>query len=155
MKRVVTFLVSVTALIAVAVAPVTAQAPPAPGPAPGAPAPPAVQQPPTPREIEGTVKKVDPGQRTVQISSGILGIFGTTVEVTGDTEIRVEGRKGSLADIREGEKVKASYEARQGKNVAKSLEVMPAEQKPAARPAPPAGAPGSPARPPAGQPQTQ
>lgn len=75
---------------------------------------------PTPKEVEGTVKRVDPGERTVQISSGILGIFGTTVEVTDETEIMVQGRKGSLADVQEGAKVKASYEARQGENVAKS-----------------------------------
>jgi len=145
MLRIVTVLVAVAALLASAIGPATAQAPGQPpgAPMPGAPpaAPPAVREP-ISKEVQGTVKKVDPAQNTVQISAGILGLFGATVEVTDETEIVVEGRKGSLGDIQEGAKVKASYEMRQGKNVAKSIEVMPAEEKPAARPAPPGGAPG-------------
>jgi len=147
--RIVTVLVAVTALLALAVGPATAQAPGQPpgAPVPGAPpaAPPAVQKP-ISKEVQGTVKKVDPALNTVQISAGILGLFGATVEVTDETEIVVEGRKGSLGDVQEGAKVKAAYEVRQGKNVAKSIEVMRAEEKPAARPAPPAGAP-EPAKP--------
>jgi len=76
--------------------------------------------------LEGAVKKVDPGAGTVQISSGLLGIFGRTLEVNSSTQIQVEGRQGSLADLQEGAKIKASYESREGKNVATRIEVMPA-----------------------------
>lgn len=77
--------------------------------------------------LEGAVKKVDPGAGTVQISSGPLGIFGRTLEVNSSTQIQVEGRQGSLADLQEGAKIKASYESREGKNVATRIEVVPAQ----------------------------
>ncbi len=76
--------------------------------------------------LEGSVKKVDPGAGTLQISSGPLGMFGRTLEVSSDTEIQVEGRQGTLADLQEGTRVKASYESREGKSVATRIEVVPA-----------------------------
>jgi Cu/Ag efflux protein CusF len=141
----------VAALLTLIIAPAMAQQQPSPAPARPAPGAPATQE--TTKEVEGTVKKVDPGTKSVQISAGLLGIFGATLELTEETRIRVEGKQGSLADIREGAKVKASYETRDGKNVAKAMDVLPAESKeqPPARPAPPAGTPA----PPAGQPRTQ
>jgi Cu/Ag efflux protein CusF len=75
--------------------------------------------------FEGSVKKVDPGAGTVQVSSGLFGLLGRTLQVTGDTQIQVEGRQATLADIQEGANVKASYEVRDGKSVATRLEVMP------------------------------
>lgn len=39
------------------------------------------------------------------------------------------GKEGSIADIHEGAKVKASYESRDGKNVAKSIDVIAGEKK--------------------------
>jgi Cu/Ag efflux protein CusF len=116
-----------------------------------------------PKEVEGTVKKVDPAARSVQVSSGLLGIFGATLEVTDQTKINVQGKDGSLADIREGAKVKASYESRDGKNVAKSIDVMAAEEKdkavapvrPAAPGAPSPGATPPSATQPGSQPKTQ
>ena len=86
---------------------------------------------------------MDPATKSVQVSSGLLGIFGATLEVTDETKINVQGKDGSLADIREGARVKASYESRDGKNVAKSIDVMAAEEKPQAAPRP--AAPGAPA----------
>ncbi len=79
--------------------------------------------------LEGSVKKVDPAAGTVQVSSGPFGIIGRTLEITNDTQIQVEGRQGSLSDLREGEKVKAAYESHGGKNVATQIEVMPAQEK--------------------------
>ena len=76
--------------------------------------------------LEGSVKKVDPGAGTIHVSSGPLGVLGKTLAVTDATQIRVEGRQGTLADIREGAKVKASYESHEGQNVATQIEVMPA-----------------------------
>ena len=77
--------------------------------------------------LEGSVKKVDPAAGMLQVSSGPLGMFGRTLEVNDGTDIQVEGRKGTLADLQEGAKVKASYEARDGRNVATRIEVVPAQ----------------------------
>jgi Cu/Ag efflux protein CusF len=79
--------------------------------------------------LEGSITKVDPGANKVQVSSGLFGMFGKTLEVTSNTQIQVEGRQATLADIREGAKVKASYEARDSRNVATRIEVMPAQEK--------------------------
>ncbi len=102
-------------------------------PAPGATAPPATSPqprattPPAPAEpvaVEGTVKRVDPAVSQIQIGSGLFGLFGRTVNVTNDTEIQVEGRKATLADIREGARAKVAYETRDGRNIARSIQVM-------------------------------
>lgn len=95
---------------------------------PGGATPPPTEKAPTMGMLEGAVKKVDPAAGTVQVSSGPFGILGRTLEVTNDTQIQVEGRQGSLTDLREGAKVKAAYESRDGKNVATQIEVMPAQQ---------------------------
>lgn len=160
--RFLTVLASVTAIVALVVAPVVAQTTqPAPSPYPARPAPAAPgAQPAEPKtkEVEGTVKKVDAAAKTLHVSAGLLGLFGAALEVTGDTKIQVEGKSGSFADIHEGAKVKASYETHDGKNIAKSIEVMAAEQKAdsPARPAPPAIAPGGGAPVPSSeQPKTQ
>jgi Cu/Ag efflux protein CusF len=163
--RFLTAVASIVALVALVVAPALAQsqapAPPSSTPRPA----PATPDKPTTKEVEGTVKKVDPATKSVQVSSGLLGIFGATLEVTDETKIHVQGKDGALSDIREGAKVKASYESRDGKNVAKSIDVMPAEEKdkgsvaPTRPPAP--GAPSSGATPPSAtqpgsqQPKTQ
>lgn len=90
--------------------------------------------------VEGTVKKVDPTSGRVQISSGLFGMFGRTLEVRPDTQIQVEGRQSSLADIREGDRVKAAYEVREGQSIAKSIDVLPEARKaPSAQPNPGAG----------------
>ena len=80
-----------------------------------------------PAQVEGTVKKVDPGAQTVDISSGLFGMLGRRLEVNDRTTIQMDGRQATLADIQEGAKVKASYEAQAGKNVATAIEVIPSE----------------------------
>lgn len=125
-------LVVAAAILALTVPPVMAQVAPPPGAAaPGGSGPadlPAPKSPMPPQEkvIDGPVKKVDPAAKTVQVG-WFLGLLSTTLEVTGDTQIAVGGTKASLTDIREGDRVKAAYEARDGKNIAKSIEVNPPE----------------------------
>jgi Cu/Ag efflux protein CusF len=92
-----------------------------------------------PAQVEGTVKKVDPGAQTVDVSSGLFGMMGRRLEVNERTTIQMDGRQATLADIQEGTKVKASYEAQAGKNVATAIEVVPAQRTdagsaPASRP---------------------
>jgi len=117
--------------LAIAAGPAMAQAQQTPPPsAPASPSSPSSRTPaekpsePKMGTLEGSVKKVDPAAGTVQVSSGPFGILGRTLEVTNDTQIQVQGRQGTLADLREGTKVKASYESRDGKNVAKQIDVM-------------------------------
>lgn len=75
--------------------------------------------------FEGKVKKVNPAARTLEVSIGPWGLWGKTLEVTDGTQIRIEGRQATLADIPEGAKVKASYETRVGKNFATRIDLAP------------------------------
>jgi hypothetical protein len=70
----------------------------------------------------------DPLGKTVRVG-WLFGLLSTTLEVTEDTRIAVEGATGSLQDIREGDVVKAAYEAHDGKYIAKSIEVTEAEPR--------------------------
>jgi hypothetical protein len=97
------------------------------GASPGTPSPPASVLPAKDEDVTGTVANVDPAAKTVQVTSGFLGLFGKTLQVTDHTQIQVEGRPDSLMGIREGAKIRASYEPRTGKNYAKVIEVMLAE----------------------------
>jgi hypothetical protein len=81
------------------------------------------------KSVEGPVAKVDPAAQTLKVSSGLFGLMGRTLEINDQTRIQVEGRQGTLADIREGAKVRASYEPRDGKNLATHIEVMPSSAR--------------------------
>lgn len=75
--------------------------------------------------VEGTVKSVNPATGTVEISTGPFGLFGKTLRLSEDTEVQIDGRLGSLTEIREGARVKVAYEVRDGKNVATHIELTP------------------------------
>ncbi len=133
MMRILKPLAIAAAILAVIVPPVMAQVAPPGAAAPGSsgPAnPPALKMSSPLQEqekvIDGPVKKVDPMAKTVQVG-WFLGLMSTTLEVTETTRIRVAGTKASLTDIREGDRVKAAYEARDGKNIAKAITVTPPE----------------------------
>jgi len=114
-------------------------------------------RPPWQHHIEGRVKTVDPLAKTISVG-WLLGLFSTTLEVTGDTRIAVEGTTGSLVDIREGDLVKAAYADHDGKNIATAIEVTEAEARHGAEAPPAAPVPASPpsvgAPPAAGTPST-
>src|SRR5262249_15962829 len=78
--------------------------------------------------LEGQVERVDLRDGTVGVGTGWFGLFRRTLSVTGDTQVQVEGRKGTLMDVSEGAQVKASYEVRDGKNIATHIDVMPPTQ---------------------------
>jgi len=96
-------------------------------PAPKTPIPP--PEVPKERQIEGTVSKVDPAAKTIGVSTGFFGLLGATVRVAEETQIMVQGQPAVITEIKEGDRVKASYEVRDGGNIAKSIEVMPAPKK--------------------------
>jgi Cu/Ag efflux protein CusF len=127
--RFMTVMVSLAAMLMLVAAPAVAQtqapssSPPS-SSAPASPPPAAKSDVSKTKEVEGTVKKVDAASKEVKVSSGLLGLFGATLQVTDETKINVQGKEGKLADLQEGAKVKAAYESRDGKNVAKSIDVM-------------------------------
>jgi hypothetical protein len=129
-------LAMLSGLALLATSSVQAQTPPSqqPMPAPrSAPAP----EPPKERQVEGTVSKVDAIGKTVGVSTGLFGLLGKTVQVEERTQIRVQGQPAPLTEVKEGDRIKASYEVRDGKNVAKAIDVTaeklaPAPTKPAA-----------------------
>jgi len=133
MKRLVTPLASVVAVLALTISCAMAQtASNPPGAQPGLAdpglrvVPPITMAPPIEKSIDGPVKGVDPLAKTVRVG-WFLGLLSTTLDVTDDTHIAIAGAKGSLDMIREGDRVKASYEAINGKNVAKAIDVTSSE----------------------------
>lgn len=118
MRKILRFLMAAAVLLAVAIAPPQVQAQQSTPGVQGSPAAPAAS-------VEGTVKKVNPKARTLEVSTGALGLWGKTLEVTDGTEIQAEGRRATLEDIREGAKVKASYETRVGTSFATRIDLLP------------------------------
>ncbi len=78
--------------------------------------------------VEGTVKKVDPASGMLRVSSGPFGLFAKSLQVGPDTQVTVDGRESNLSAIREGTRVKASYEQRNGQTVATRIEALPQGQ---------------------------
>jgi hypothetical protein len=114
------FVVSGSIVILVTVGSAWAQAQP---PMPGYPTAPAPSASPMAGSLEGKVQKVDQMAGTVRVSTGWFGLIPRTLAVTGDTQVQIEGRKATLADVSEGAQVKAAYEVRDGKNVATHIDV--------------------------------
>jgi hypothetical protein len=127
------YLVACSLIVLVASGPVWAQTQ---SPMPAPPMSPAAPATPVASSLEGKVTKVDLPSGTVQVSTGLFGLFGRTLSVTGETQVQVEGRQGTLAHLSEGAEVKASYEMREGKNIATRIELMPQAAAPAKTPAP-------------------
>jgi len=113
-------------MVSIVAGAIWAQVPPPSSPGTDRPA--AEATPPTIGMVEGTVKSVDPSARTVSVASGLFGIFRTTLVLAPDTQISVAGRNSDPSEIREGTKVKASYETLNGRKVATRIEVTPREQ---------------------------
>ena len=122
MRKNLRFLMAIAVLLAMAVGPWRVQAQQSMPGVQGSPAAPAGAS------VEGTVKKVNPEARTLEVSTGALGLWGKTLEVTDGTQIQAEGRRATLEDIREGAKVKASYETRAGKSFATRIDLLPMPQ---------------------------
>jgi Cu/Ag efflux protein CusF len=75
--------------------------------------------------VEGTVKKVDTATGMLRVSSGPFGLFSKSIQVGPETRVTVDGRESNLSAIREGTKVKASYEQRNGQTVATRIDALP------------------------------
>ena len=117
MRKNLQFLVTVTVALAVAVSPWKAQAQ---GPSSGPKDSPAAEA-----SVEGTVKKVNPSARTIDVSTGVPGLWDKRLELTDRTRIRDGRRAATLDDVQEGVKVKASYDTRVGHSFATRIELIP------------------------------
>ncbi len=73
------------------------------------------------KQVDGTVRALDRQIKWVRVSGGVT-TGDTTLQMVDDTQILVDGRVGSLEDLREGDVVKAAYESRYGINLARSIE---------------------------------
>jgi len=121
---------SVALGLALGTVPVAAQAPatpadsPAAVPAPGNPMP---ERSAKAEILEGSIKKVDRGAVTLEMSDSAPGATTRTLAIVAETLIAVDGRPGTLADLQEGTKVKAAYVSRDGEDVVILIEVVPAQ----------------------------
>ena len=68
-------------------------------------------------EMEGTIQSIDTAGKELALDNG------SKIVLDDATTISVEGKEGKLEDLKEGTKVKASFEEKDGKNVAQKLEV--------------------------------
>jgi ferric-dicitrate binding protein FerR (iron transport regulator) len=68
-------------------------------------------------DMEGKIQSVDPMNKEVVLDDG------TKLALDENTQIMIEGKTGNLEDLKEGSKVKASSQEKDGKNVATMLEV--------------------------------
>jgi Cu/Ag efflux protein CusF len=75
--------------------------------------------------VEGTVRKVDVVTGTIQVSSGPLGLVEKTLQVSGDTLVKVGDREASLTKISEGSRITAYYETRNRKYLATYIDLVP------------------------------
>lgn len=66
---------------------------------------------------EGKIQSIDPMGKQVVLDDG------TSLVCDDATQITIEGKEAKLEDLKEGSKVKAGYEEKDGKNVATMLEV--------------------------------
>jgi len=89
------------------------------------------------KQVTGDVTAVDTKAGIVTVSKMVKGKAElTVVTVDAKTKIEMEKEKKVLADVKVGDKVTVKYTEVDGKNVAKSIAIKPAEKK--AEPAKPA-----------------
>jgi hypothetical protein len=101
-----------------------------PGAAPGEAAP-AAQV----REVEGEISSIDAQNQTLRVG-GFAGLFGTPLQVTDKTKFMAPGGKAiDFNALKEGDRIRASYQMVQDQNVANEIELL--------QPAPAAGAGGA------------
>ena len=68
-------------------------------------------------EMEGKIQSVDTMKQELSLDNGSKLAWDNTTKIT------VEGKEGKLEDLKEGSKVKAGYEEKDGKNMALTIDV--------------------------------
>jgi hypothetical protein len=75
------------------------------------------------RELQGTVQAVDRETKALRIAHQPADMPDTMLLMADDTQVRIQGRPGSLAGIQRGTRIRASYQARYGINIARLIEI--------------------------------
>jgi hypothetical protein len=75
-------------------------------------------------EAQGRVEIVEGAAGIIRVSSGFLGLMSVELIVTSDTLIVVGDKEGGFGDLREGERVIATYAVRPDTLWAKRVEVF-------------------------------
>jgi hypothetical protein len=68
-------------------------------------------------DVEGTLQSVDVAGKELSLDNGQKLVLDDATTIT------MQGKEGKLEDLAAGAKVKASYEEKDGKNVASKIEV--------------------------------
>jgi hypothetical protein len=76
-------------------------------------------------EARGRVETVEQAAGIIRVSSGFLGLMSVELVVTPETLIVVGDKEGGIGDLREGERVIATYQVRPDTLWAKRVEVAP------------------------------
>src|SRR4030042_875550 len=80
------------------------------------------------KQVTGEVAAVDEKAMTITVSKKMKGkAVETVVTVDDKTKIMMGKEKKNLADVKAGDKVNVHYKEVDGKNVAKSVAIKPAE----------------------------
>jgi hypothetical protein len=75
-------------------------------------------------ETRGQVEAVEPVAGIIRVSSGFLGLLSVDLVVRPETLIVVGDKEGGFGDLREGQRVVATYEIRPGALRATRVEVF-------------------------------
>jgi hypothetical protein len=75
------------------------------------------------RELLGTVQAVDREMKALRVTHDAGNVPDTMLLMADNTEVQIQGRLGSLADIHRGTRIRASYQPRYGLNLARSIEI--------------------------------
>jgi hypothetical protein len=68
-------------------------------------------------ETQGEIQAINPMTQEVLLDNG------SALAVDQNTKIMVEGKEGSLEDLKAGDEVRASFQEKDGKNIASNLDV--------------------------------
>jgi hypothetical protein len=97
------------------------------------------------RHLEATVKEVEPGRDGIALAHGLLGLDVTRLRLDRQTAITVGDKEGGVGDLRDGRRVRVTYQVGPHGAVARSIAVLvpagadvPPAPAGAASPAPPA-----------------
>jgi hypothetical protein len=81
------------------------------------------------KEAEGKITYLDPQAHTMRIG-GFAGLFGTNLEVTDQTKFMAPGGKQvDFNSLKEGDRVRASYQRVGDRNIANQISIIPPGEK--------------------------
>lgn len=94
------------------------------------------------RHLEATVKQVEPGRGSIALAHGLLGLDVTHLRLDRGTAITVGDKEGGIGDLRDGRRVRVTYQVGPQGAIARSIAVLVPERADGSRAQ--AGAPPAP-----------